>query len=64
MVVWQNEAALNAFVGGKVHASAMTTSLTAVQNARFVGFGVARADVALSWQLAEKKMQQNGRLLY
>jgi heme-degrading monooxygenase HmoA len=64
MTVWQNEESLNHFVRGDMHSNAIQNGLDAVAKARFVRFTIERSKIPLSWDEAEKMMNEKGRDLY
>jgi heme-degrading monooxygenase HmoA len=64
MTVWQDEDALQNFVSGEKHSDAIQNGLDAVVKARFVRFTIAKSKIPLSWDDAEKIMDEKGRDLY
>lgn len=64
MTVWTDEKALQNFVSGAQHSDAIKNGLDAVTKARFVRFVLAKAQIPLSWDDAEKVMDEKGRDLY
>ena len=64
MTVWEDDNALNSFVRGGIHGTAMGKGLPAVKKARFVRLAMPRSQAALSWSKAEEIMKAKGRDLY
>lgn len=64
MTVWQDENALQNFVSGEKHSDAIQNGLDAVVKARFVRFTAAKSQIPLSWDDAEKIINEKGRDLY
>lgn len=64
MTVWEDEDALDRFVGGSRHGMAIGKGLPAVKSARFVRLILPRAQTPLDWDTAEQTMSEKGRNLY
>lgn len=64
MTVWKDEAAIQNFVSGEKHSNAMQNGLDAVAKARFVRFEIPKSAIPISWDDAEKIMNDKGRDLY
>lgn len=64
MTVWKDEESLNGFVRGDKHGEAIQNGLDAVAKARFVRFTIERSKMPLSWDDAQKIMNEKGRDLY
>ena len=64
MTVWKDEKALQNFISGEKHSDAIQNGLDAVVKARFVRLMISKSDVPMSWDDAEKMMDEKGRDLY
>jgi hypothetical protein len=64
MTVWADEDSLHRFVSGDTHSQAIKNGLGAVVKARFVRFTLSKSQLPLSWDDAEKIMDDQGRDLY
>jgi heme-degrading monooxygenase HmoA len=64
MTVWEDEASLQNFVVGKRHQDAIKNGLDALVKARFVRFKITKSGIPISWDDAEKIMDERGRDLY
>jgi heme-degrading monooxygenase HmoA len=63
MTVWADERSLNGFVQSDVHTTAIQQGLNAVSKARFVRLNINRSKIPLSWDDAEKIMDEKGHNL-
>lgn len=64
MTLWENDQALNRFVRGQRHSTAMGNGLPAVKSARFVRLILPHAQTPPDWATVEKMMSEKGRNLY
>jgi heme-degrading monooxygenase HmoA len=64
MTVWEDEQSLQKFVEGQKHQDAIKNGLDALVTARFVRFEAVKSDIPISWDNAERIMNEKGRDLY
>ena len=61
MTVWVDEASLDAFVGSRVHQTAIEQSLPALSQTGFARVEVGRDDIPLPWDRAVEILEEDGR---
>ncbi|MFN7709543.1 MAG: hypothetical protein ACK5O7_01070 [Holosporales bacterium] len=64
MTVWLDDASLNGFIRAETHSKAIREGMDAMLKSRFVRVTLPRSKVPLSWNEAEKIMEEKGREMY